>query len=54
MRVELAAALLAHANKAAYESAAGTGHHSQAQKLYDLFERVAVRPSRELNRQGRA
>ena len=53
MRVELAAAVLAHATKAAYASAAATGHPSQAQKLYDLFEQVAVRRSRELYRQGR-
>jgi hypothetical protein len=42
MRTELAAALLAHACAAGYESAAAQGKPEEAQMRYDAFERLAV------------
>lgn len=54
MRVELAAALLAHACSAAFESAAATGHPKDGQQRYDLFEDLAVARARELYAQKRA
>jgi hypothetical protein len=54
MRVELAAALLAHACSAAYESAGAQGHPEEGQMRYDVFERLAMLRARELFKQKRA
>jgi hypothetical protein len=42
MRVELAAALLAHACSSAFESAAAQGHPEEGKMRYDVLERLAV------------
>ncbi len=54
MRLELAAALLAHACSAAFQSAKAQGHPNDGQKRYDIFERLTVLRARELFKQKRA
>jgi hypothetical protein len=54
MRLELAAALLAHLCSAAFKSAKAQGHPHDAEKRYDIFERLAVLRARELFKQNRA
>ena len=54
MRVELAAALLAHACAQGYTGAKATGYEGDPQDIYDTFERIAVLRSRELYSQDRA
>ena len=52
-RVELAAAFLATACGAAYDSAAATGFPDQGSLRYDLAEALAVKRAREIYGQGR-
>ena len=52
-RVELAAAFLATACGAAYDSAAATGFPDQATLRYDLAEALVVKRAREIYGQGR-
>jgi hypothetical protein len=54
MRLELAAALLAHLGSAAFKSACAQGHPEDAEKRYDIFEHLAVLRARELFKQKRA
>jgi hypothetical protein len=54
MRLELAAALLARLCSAATKSAKAQGHPEDAEKRYDIFERLAVLRAPELFKQKRA
>lgn len=54
MRLELAAALLAHACSAAFDSAEAMGQPEEGQERYDTFERLTVLRARELYSQERA
>lgn len=54
MRLELAAALLAHACSAAFDSTEAMCQPEEGQERYDTFERLTVLRARELYSQERA